>query len=256
MSDRATCNDCGHKTRNHGELGCRVMVATNVPLCDCTTPFGAAEKAGCELCAQRRIDRQEMREEAENLAIYESSRKEIEELDRQAEWAPSHEPEQGLFHECTSVREVVFQAVGAGSMCWIDMNGHDQFDDQRASAIGEDAMLAINEFVDGRIKQAVADDRGKTAAIVEEIAAATVVPVDFMGQILAPFTKAATRPHRHNSVAEAPEPSKAAERKAERVAWDKAYAAEREQANVQRASDWRRAMMADARWQSGSRVQE
>ncbi len=50
------------------------------------------------------------------------------------------------FSECTTVEEVVFQAIGAGSVCWENPGGAGVFDDTTARSVGEDAMARIDEL--------------------------------------------------------------------------------------------------------------
>lgn len=51
-----------------------------------------------------------------------------------------------MFSKAATAEEVVFQAIGAGSVCWENMSGTGVFDDTQARAVGEDAMARLKEI--------------------------------------------------------------------------------------------------------------
>lgn len=51
-----------------------------------------------------------------------------------------------MFRDCTTPEEVVFQAIGAGSVCWETMTGTGVFQDGKARAAGNDAMARLREM--------------------------------------------------------------------------------------------------------------
>lgn len=62
----------------------------------------------------------------------------------------------------TDLRETVFQAIGAASTCWEYVDRAGVFDSERASAIGELLVVAIEGYV--------ADDRDRRVQEVRELA--------------------------------------------------------------------------------------
>lgn len=50
------------------------------------------------------------------------------------------------FKECATAEEVVFQAIGAGSMCWENVRAAGVFDSDEAKRIGNDAVARLNEL--------------------------------------------------------------------------------------------------------------
>lgn len=50
------------------------------------------------------------------------------------------------FSRAETVEEVVFQAIGAGSVCWENPNGAGEFDSTLARAVGDDAMARLREL--------------------------------------------------------------------------------------------------------------
>jgi hypothetical protein len=50
------------------------------------------------------------------------------------------------FSRCVSAEEVVFQAIGAGSMCWDPRPGSQVFDSTEAEAVGDEAMARLREL--------------------------------------------------------------------------------------------------------------
>lgn len=53
---------------------------------------------------------------------------------------------QNRFHKCTSVSEVIAQAVGAGSASWVGGTGSAEFDSEEASAISNEAEERIRQL--------------------------------------------------------------------------------------------------------------
>jgi len=51
-----------------------------------------------------------------------------------------------MFHGAETLTEVIYQAVGAGSVCWESMNGTETFQDQLARRIAEHALERIAEI--------------------------------------------------------------------------------------------------------------
>lgn len=52
------------------------------------------------------------------------------------------------FAKCESVEEVVFQAIGAGSVCWENLGQAGVFLSQDARTIGEEAVERIKEMTE------------------------------------------------------------------------------------------------------------
>jgi len=52
------------------------------------------------------------------------------------------------FSNATTIQEVVGQAIGAGSMCWIPNTGDLEFDSTKASSIVDEAVARIHELED------------------------------------------------------------------------------------------------------------
>ncbi len=53
----------------------------------------------------------------------------------------------GLFDECTTLEEAVYQAVGAASVCWDNIQGAGVFDDRQATQVAEDLLAAIRQWM-------------------------------------------------------------------------------------------------------------
>lgn len=53
--------------------------------------------------------------------------------------------------EDITLKEGVFQALGAASMCWSTLEGAGEFDSTRAKQIGDAVILLIREFVTGKV---------------------------------------------------------------------------------------------------------
>lgn len=51
------------------------------------------------------------------------------------------------FADCEDITQVVFQAVGAGSVCWENMSGTGIFQDDQARNVGDDAVARIHEIL-------------------------------------------------------------------------------------------------------------
>lgn len=49
-----------------------------------------------------------------------------------------------ILEKATNVREAVFQAIGAASTCWENMEGTGIFDSDRAKQIGDELMEWVN----------------------------------------------------------------------------------------------------------------
>jgi hypothetical protein len=58
------------------------------------------------------------------------------------------------FAECETLEQVVFQAIGAGSMCWEHRHGGGIFQDHEATEVGHQAVARIRELA----PNAVADE--------------------------------------------------------------------------------------------------
>lgn len=50
------------------------------------------------------------------------------------------------FADAESAEQVVFQAIGAGSMCWENMSGTGVFQSEEAKAIGDEAVARLREL--------------------------------------------------------------------------------------------------------------
>ena len=50
------------------------------------------------------------------------------------------------YKDCTTVEEVVFQAIGTGSMCWDPRPSTQVFDSTGAKAVGDEAMAKLREL--------------------------------------------------------------------------------------------------------------
>lgn len=50
------------------------------------------------------------------------------------------------FKDAKSVEEVVFQAIGAGSVCWENPGGAGIFDSTEAKKVGDEAMERLREM--------------------------------------------------------------------------------------------------------------
>lgn len=50
-----------------------------------------------------------------------------------------------MFAGCESIEEVIYQAVGAGSMCWENMSNTGVFQDQQARQVAQDALEEIRK---------------------------------------------------------------------------------------------------------------
>jgi hypothetical protein len=50
------------------------------------------------------------------------------------------------FQDCVSAEEVVYQTVGAGSVCWQNPGGAGVFDDALARAVATDALAKLREL--------------------------------------------------------------------------------------------------------------
>lgn len=54
----------------------------------------------------------------------------------------------GMFDNCESLKEAVYQAVGAASVCWDDMEHAGVFQEQQATEVAEDLLSWIREEFD------------------------------------------------------------------------------------------------------------
>lgn len=51
------------------------------------------------------------------------------------------------FKTCESVSEVVFQAIGAGSVCWQSPGKAGEFNSTEAKLVGDEAIEKISELI-------------------------------------------------------------------------------------------------------------
>jgi hypothetical protein len=51
-----------------------------------------------------------------------------------------------MFQECESVTELIYQLVGAGSTCWVDGLGDNEFDTDAAKTAADDAINRLIEL--------------------------------------------------------------------------------------------------------------
>lgn len=59
------------------------------------------------------------------------------------------------FADAKDVPEVVFQAIGAGSVCWVGGTGPLEFDSAKANAVGREAVARINEVITESLQAAL-----------------------------------------------------------------------------------------------------
>jgi hypothetical protein len=56
-------------------------------------------------------------------------------------------PKMGRFDSCTTLEEAVYQAIGAASVCWDNVQGAGVFDEQQASSVAKDLLSVIRKWI-------------------------------------------------------------------------------------------------------------
>jgi hypothetical protein len=51
-----------------------------------------------------------------------------------------------MFQECENVTQLINQVIGAGSTCWVDSTGDNEFDTSTAQVISDDAVDRLIEL--------------------------------------------------------------------------------------------------------------
>jgi hypothetical protein len=55
-------------------------------------------------------------------------------------------PVTNMFQECENVTQLINQVIGAGSTCWVDSTGDNEFDTSTAQVISDDAVDRLIEL--------------------------------------------------------------------------------------------------------------
>src|SRR6266566_7236203 len=66
-----------------------------------------------------------------------------------------------------TLQQAVYQAVGAGSMCWATLGGAGEFDSTRAAKVGDELLLRIEEFTEGRLPKERAQPLNVPAEVLQ-----------------------------------------------------------------------------------------
>lgn len=183
MARRMICTDCNHTVRDHNAKGCHVyIVASRQSIggtCACRSSYGVGGENSMSprdlrsryaLRDERKIS---MLESVENYTSAQmapgvnalvNALKSAADPSDTSDWLTNYADDTvkdttNKFADCKSIREVVFQAIGGGSMCWESVSDAGEFNSTLAVAIGEDAMWCIDAFIEERVAQAKREAR-------------------------------------------------------------------------------------------------